>query len=236
MANYKCSGLLGDLETLIAVQKAIEESREKTTRTSNSRDSRAAMDFDGPSDSPGPSPAENKQVRKYASQARTNSQPPKEKDSVKEDPINTGKTKITFALGEEVAFKPKVAGQTEERDWIQGMVVKVIGEGKSRRYDVQDPYPDDPSKPGPVYRSSASSMVPIPRDGTPLPDYELEKRVLALYPGSSTFYRATVKPDPETSEGGVPTKGGAKVHLLFDDEISELLKAVPRRFVLDHKG
>ncbi|TAQ86029.1 hypothetical protein B7494_g5645 [Chlorociboria aeruginascens] len=203
-----------------------------TGRGSNSRDShsRSAMDYDGPADSPGPSPAENKQVRKLGG-GRPSSQPPKDHTPMRQEPpeaneTSTSRTKITFALGAEVAFKPKIAGQTEEHDWIQGIVVKVIGEGKSRRYDVQDPYPDE-GKTGETYRSSASSMVTIPPLGSSLHDYEVGKRVLALYPDTTTFYRAEVK---------AMLEGGSKVKLLFEDDGAGVFKEVERRFVLDHKG
>jgi len=208
---------------------ASDDTRESApSRGSTSRDSRAALEFDGPSDSPGPSPAENKQIRKMAA-GRTSSQPPRDKgDKDDREPTNASRTKITFEMGAEVAFKPKIQGQTEEHDWIQGIVIKVIGEGKSRRYDVQDPFPDEVTgKPGDSYRSSASSMVTIPPVGTPLQDYEVGKRVLALYPETTTFYRADVK---------AMLEGGSKVQLLFEDETAGALKVVERRFVLDHKG
>ena len=70
-------------------------------------------------------------------------------------------------------------------------------------------------------------MVKIPPVGTPLNDYEVGKRVLALYPETTTFYRADVK---------AMLDGGAKVQLLFEDEAAGALKIVDRRFVLDHKG
>jgi SAGA-associated factor 29 len=185
--------------------------------------------LDGSVDSPGPSPAENKIIRKLGA-GRPSSQPPRDKekdtDERSEPSNNPSRTKITFALGAEVAFKPKIQNQTEEHDWIQGIVVKVIGEGKSRRYDVQDPFPDDPTKPGVVYRSSASSMVPIPPTGSPLGPYEVGKQVLALYPETTTFYRAEVKSMQDN---------GSKVQLLFEDD-AQAPKIVDRRFVLDHKG
>lgn len=106
-------------------------------RTGSSRSS--AFDFDGPSDSPGPS-AENKHVRKIANN-RTGSLPPKTSEgSTKGDATPNEapekvekKPKVVFAVGEEVAFKRKIPGKLEEQDWIQGIVTRVIGEGKSRR-------------------------------------------------------------------------------------------------------
>ena len=222
--------LIGKLQILKGLVSHNEQ--EASARVLNSRDShsRSAMDFDGSVDSPGPSPAENKHVRKLGA-GRLSSQPPRDKEKDTSEPSepsnNPSRTKITFALGAEVAFKPKIQNQTEEHDWIQGIVVKVIGEGKSRRYDVQDPFPDDPSRPGVVYRSSASSMVPIPPTGSPLGPYEVGKQVLALYPETTTFYRAEVKSMLEN---------GSKVQLLFEDEAQGALRVVDRRFVLDHKG
>jgi SAGA-associated factor 29 len=194
------------------------------------RDSRSNTDFDRALDSSVLSLVDNKHVRKVGT-SRTSSQLLRErevaKDELEERETNPGRTKITFALGAEVAFKPKIPGQAKKHDWIQGIVVKVIGEGKSRRYNVQDPFPDDASRPGETYRSSASSMVKIPPVGTPLADYEVRKRVLALYPETTTFYRADVK--------GM-LDDGAKVQLLFEEENAGALKIVDRRFVLDHKG
>lgn len=218
---------MGKLEILKGLVSHNEQ--EASARVSNSRDShRSVMDIDGAVDSPGPSPADNKHVRKLGV-GRPSSQPPrdKEKDAseTSEPSNNPSRTKITFALGAEVAFKPK-AQNNEEHDWIQGIVVKVIGEGKSRRYDVQDPFPDDSSRTV-IHRSSASSMVPIPPLGSPLGPYEIGKQVLALYPETTTFYRAEVKSMLEN---------GSKVQLLFEDEAQGALKVVDRRFVLDHKG
>jgi len=219
----------------IAILMGLRAASEKTiaeaaaARASSARDLKSGMDFDGPSDSPVPSPAENKHIRK-AAPGRTSSQPPRDREAMKDgkeekEPSHASRTKVTFNVSEEVAFKPKIAGQTEDH-WIQGIVMKVIGEGKSRRYDVQDPEPDDSTKPGEIYRSSASSMIPIPPVGAHLDDYPVEKRVLALYPDTSSFYGAYVKATLED---------GAKVQLLFDDETAGALKVVERRFVLDYR-
>jgi len=221
--------MLMKVQLLRAMVLHREENTPVTNDLSASRDSRSNTDFDVP-DSPALYSAENKQVRKAVT-SRTGSQPPRDRDAVKDEPEekegHSSRTKITFALGAEVAFKPKISGQTEEHEWIQGVVVKIIGEGKSRRYDVQDPFPDDAGQPGEIYRSSASSMVKIPPVGTALTDYAVGKRVLALYPETTTFYRADVK---------ATLNDGAKVQLLFEEENAGALKVVDRRFVLDHKG
>lgn len=225
-----------NLTILLGVVRHNEEAAEAppiAARSGNSRSS--AMDLEGPSDSPGPTSAENRHVRKIGA-SRTSSQPPKASESVRGDatPIEAverpgNKPKVVFAVREEVAFKRKIPGKMDEQDWIQGIVTRVIGEGKSRRYDVQDPFPEGAAtKPGEfTYKSSASQMVPIPPPGTPLGDYEVGKAVLALYPETTTFYRAEVK---------AMLDNGANVQLLFEDEAAGALKVVERRMVLDHKG
>jgi SAGA-associated factor 29 len=200
--------------------------------TARATSSRSGMEFDGPSDSPIPSPADNRQARKFGS-SRTGSQPPSRPDGTPSEGSDKAKQpKIVYEKGQEVAFKRKTPGKPEEQDWIQGRVVRVIGEGKSRRYDVEDPYPDNKEENGPppapiIYKSSASQMVPIPPEGSDFKDYEIGRRVLALYPETTTFYRAEVK---------AILNDGADVQLLFEDEAAGELKIVTRRLVLDHKG
>lgn len=112
-------------------------------------------------------------------------------------------------------------------DWIQGKVTKVIGEGKSRRYKVEDVAPDEGNvgKHPKDFLTSASSMCPIPPDDVTLGPYDVGKRVLALYPETTTFYRAEVK----------AMLDGGKVRLVFDGD-EDSTKEVERRFVLDHSG
>ncbi|RAL61393.1 hypothetical protein DID88_009527 [Monilinia fructigena] len=106
-------------------------------------------------------------------------------------------------------------------------VTKVIGEGKSRRYKVEDVAPDEGNlgKHPKDFLTSASSMCPIPPDDVTLGPYEVGKRVLALYPETTTFYRAEVK----------AMLDDGKVRLIFDGD-EDSTKEVERRFVLDHSG
>ena len=67
-------------------------------------------------------------------------------------------------------------------------------------------------------------MVAVPPVGTKLPDFEVGKEVLALYPSSSCFYRAEVK-----------STQGDKVELLFEDDEADTLRLVERRYVFDIK-
>jgi SAGA-associated factor 29 len=233
------SGTIQNLGILKALVDNNENTREDVTvsRGSTSRDShsRSAVDpYDGPSGSPGPSPAENRQIRKLGGgNPRNGSQPPRSGVEViingpsEPSERNANKPKIVYAKDDEVVFKRKMG---DDSDWIQGIVTRVIGEGKSRRYEVRDPYPDDAGKSEVIYKSSASQMVPIPGKDAKLEDYEVGKRVLALYPGTSTFYRADVK---QMVDGEL----GREVLLLFEEETeNQMEKRVARQFVLDHKG
>ncbi|THV49445.1 hypothetical protein BGAL_0194g00040 [Botrytis galanthina] len=234
------------LSILLALIKGNEAERGSNSRESHGRSS--VTDDVGSTDSPVPSPAENKHVRKMGN-GRTSSLPPKGKDtsrkSENEEPstsTNAGSTagtnnnntsttsgtsgtkKIEFSKGQEVAFKPRPGSPFTEMDWIQGKVAKVIGDGKSRRYRVEDVAPDEGNKSSIL--TSASSMCPIPPDDAILGPYEVGKRVLALYPETTTFYRAEVK---------AMLDDGNRVRLIFDGD-EDSTKEVERRFVLDHSG
>lgn len=82
-------------------------------------------------------------------------------------------------------------------------------EGKSRRYEIRNPYPNGGST-SPLYKASVSQIVSIPPEGIPLlvEDYEPVKRVLAVYPDTIIFYNAIVK---------AMLDNGNRVLLQFDD-------------------
>ncbi|ESZ98191.1 hypothetical protein SBOR_1419 [Sclerotinia borealis F-4128] len=220
------------ISILLALIKGNEAERGSNSRESHGRSS--VTDDVGSMDSPVPSPAENKHVRKMGN-GRTSSLPPKGKDTPRkyengEPSTGTGASnsstkKIEFSKGQEVAFRPKPEFPTTETDWIQGKVTKVIGEGKSRRYKVEDVAPDEGKQPK-DFLTSASSMCPIPPYDATLGPYDVGKRVLALYPETTTFYRAEVR---------AMLDDGNRVRLIFDGD-EDSTKEVERRFVLDHSG
>ena len=138
------------------------------------------------------------------------------------------RSKITFFKDDEVAFKAKVA-DSGEAYWILGVVQLVIGEGKSRRYRVLDPEPDEATGKQKDYKTSASNMIPI----TPaaqianLPQWERGRTVLALYPGTTTFYKAEV----------ISTEPDGRVNLRFEgEENATTMQAVERRYVVEFRG
>ncbi|KAG6073606.1 hypothetical protein E4U16_007787 [Claviceps sp. LM84 group G4] len=139
---------------------------------------------------------------------------------------NSIKSRIVFAKGDSVAFRPKVGGEGVS-DWILGEVLQVLGEGKSRRYKVLDIEPDDQSKQK-EYRTSASSMIPITPESQAgsLKAWEAGQVVLALYPNTTTFYKAEV----------YSMNGQGRVDLKFEGENdSTTTQQVERRFVIEYR-
>ncbi|SPO06675.1 uncharacterized protein DNG_09367 [Cephalotrichum gorgonifer] len=136
------------------------------------------------------------------------------------------KSRVVFAKGDAVAFRPKQVGAGEQMDWILGEVAAVLGDGKTRRYKVMDVEPDEAAKQR-EFRTSASNMIPITPESTSasLPPWEKGKIVLALYPHTTTFYKAEVM---NTADG--------KVDLRFEGESdSATLQQVDRRFVVEYR-
>lgn len=93
------------------------------------------------------------------------------------------------------------------------------------RYDVQDPEPTDNGEVGAVYKTTATSLIPIPQVGAALPSFTTGKQVLARYPDTTTFYRAEVV--------GVRKE---VYRLRFEGEEDDKEMEVDRRFVLDIPG
>ncbi|KAI1823383.1 hypothetical protein F4861DRAFT_323130 [Xylaria intraflava] len=224
------------LKVLRAIAKHNEEAQEaSSSRLSGQR--KDPWDFN-PDDSPMPSPTPNVIRRMGGKGDRGDSVPPKFPDrstpavkagSAEPQPgpaSNPMRSKQIFAKDDEVAFKPKPMGNTEQTDWILGIVQEVRGEGKSRRYRVLDAdvvenhHQKD-------FRTSASSMILIPKEGTVLPPLDEGRVVLALYPNTTTFYKAEV----------IGMDGTEKVNLRFEgEESSNTMQAVTRRYVVEYRA
>jgi SAGA-associated factor 29 len=123
---------------------------------------------------------------------------------------------------------PKNFGSKSEPPDGEGIlcrVTSVIGEGKQRRYEVQDA--DTSSDPPPPQRASVSQLIQIPELNKGLSDLAKGRQVLAEYPDTTTFYKADVQ---ETWKGDGKTEW---VKLRFEDD--EVPREVERRFVLTEK-
>ncbi|PFH58021.1 hypothetical protein XA68_14245 [Ophiocordyceps unilateralis] len=206
-------------------------------------------DFDGGGDSPVPSPmagggggaGSSASARKHGDRSSNRDSMPPKADSVEpQGPAasgsgggsssnnNNNRSRVTFSKGDAVAFKPKAPSGEPSSDWILGEVAAVMGEGKSRRYKVLDIEPDDQSKQK-EYRSSASSMIAITPESQAdtLRNWEAGKVVLALYPNTTTFYKAEVH----------SMDGDLRVNLKFEGENdSTTLQQVERRFVIEYRA
>ncbi|ROV88349.1 hypothetical protein VSDG_09402 [Cytospora chrysosperma] len=238
----KIADVLGFLEILKGIQEAKEKAAAPTVGSSSrsasllSGTGRNLYDFDGATDSPHPSP-----IGGHA--RKLDSVPPRggERDTPKADSVepqghsfpsatagSSIRAKVMFSKDQDVAFKPKPPTPNDTSEWYLGKVKQVLGEGKGRRYIVKDEDPDVPSPARKEYKMSASAMIPIPPPTTTdLPKLEKGKTVLALYPDSTTFYKAEVT--------GMDT-GTGNVNLRFEgEEQSGTQQVVERRFVVDYR-
>ncbi|KAI0967136.1 hypothetical protein F4678DRAFT_465678 [Xylaria arbuscula] len=231
------------IRVLRAIAKHNEETQELTTSRLGAQ-RKDPWDFNA-DDSPMPSPNPSVSRRMGGGGGgsskgdRSDSVPPKPGDrstpaakagSAEPQPgsaANAIRTKQIFAKDDEVAFKPKPAG-SEQTDWILGIVQEVRGEGKSRRYRVLDAdFDENQNHHQKDFRTSASSMILIPREGTVLPPLDEGKVVLALYPNTTTFYKAEV----------MSMEGSEKVNLKFEgEESSNTMQAVTRRHVVEYRA
>ncbi|KAF2014911.1 hypothetical protein BU24DRAFT_423822, partial [Aaosphaeria arxii CBS 175.79] len=100
--------------------------------------------------------------------------------------------KHRLSVGTEVLYRNNKS-RSLEGEGILCRVTSVIGEGKQRRYEIIDADPDPPT-PAQPYRASVNHLVAIPpiSANVTLPDLGVGKQVLALYPGTTTFYKAEV--------------------------------------------
>lgn len=136
------------------------------------------------------------------------------------------KGEIVFCRHDPKNYDPK-KGEAPEGEGILCRVTAVIGEGKQRRYEVQDA--DTSGDPPPPQRASVSQLIQIPGGNKGLSDLGKGRGVLAQYPDTTTFYKA------EVSEGwrNGGDRGGGMVRLNFQDD--EVSREVERRFVLTEK-
>lgn len=121
--------------------------------------------------------------------------------------------------------KPATAEATEG-EGILCRVTAVIGEGKQRRYEVQDADTTGPAPPQPQ-RASVSQLIRIPEVNEGLGELPRGKGVMAMYPDTTTFYKAEVSENWK-AEG----KNGANALVKLNFQDDEVAREVERRFVL----
>ncbi|KAH0349351.1 hypothetical protein KCU81_g3029, partial [Aureobasidium melanogenum] len=141
-------------------------------------------------------------------------------------------SRLQLSLGAHVFYRNK--GRTQEGEGILCRVTNVIGEGKQRRYEIQDADPDP--VPGgelpPPYRASVAHLMPIPTENKGLADLNKGRHVLAQYPDTTTFYKAEVSANWRAKD--ISLDRGDYVRLSFEGDEMKVME-VERRFVLAEK-
>lgn len=92
-----------------------------------------------------------------------------------------------LTVGRQIAFK---LPQSAVDEWIQCEITRIITPGY--RFEVRDPEPDENGNPGKSYQCRIKDIMLLPLKGqsiTPLPSGSI---VLAQYPETTAFYKATV--------------------------------------------
>lgn len=166
------------------------------------------------------------------------------------DRITEAKQRLT--VNTEVLYRPPKSRNTTQQAEGEGIlcrVTSVIGEGKQRRYEIidEDPEPPTPSVP---YRASVNHLVPIPPTvaNPTLGALESGRNVLALYPGTTTFYKAEVvkgwvnlygkdgvaKVKEEGDDSPDEDKNFVRLRFEGEDEADREM-SVERRYVLPEK-
>jgi len=98
---------------------------------------------------------------------------------------------------------------------------------ESSSFEIQDvePEPDDSGNLPAPYRASVNSLVPIPLSASGLGEFAKGKHVYALYPGTTTFYKAEMA-------GPLKSKDMCKLRFEGEEERDKEME-VERRYVLD---
>ncbi|MCJ1391917.1 SAGA HAT/Core module component [Xylographa bjoerkii] len=236
MLNEEPEDIMKNLSVLTALRTASakESERERALPASKARKPKPPkQDLDGAADSPGPSPsvASGSASRlKGTSTARSTSVASvrEEKVAVKvEEGAEAAKGPSAeragkFVIDAEVAYKQAKA-RDDGSQWIVCKILSITEVGNKKRYEVQDPVPEDESgQAGQIYKASAAALIAIAPEGAVLADYPVGKHVLARYPETTTFYRAEVTGTTEDK----------KCVLKFEDDQNQKME-VERRYVLD---
>jgi len=256
---------LGQRDRTASSKLARERPKKSGSRGSNS----AAVTEDGGDDSAAPSPritlGQASRLGAKDKSSRAGSIPATRETSVKiEDGVESvasmdsapsfskgeslppgarSTNRVTFKAGETVFYRHK--DKLLEGEGILCRVTAVIGEGKQRRYEIQDvdtditanntaaasggkaPAVANPSGSSSSFRASISSLMQIPESNERLPDLPKGKQVFALYPETTTFYRG------EVSASWRAKHDGGHVRVRFEGEMENIeSQVVERRYVL----
>ncbi|KAL5718065.1 SAGA-associated factor 29 A [Ranunculus cassubicifolius] len=151
-------------------------------------------------------------------------------DMARHTPVGTMRSQLELAAGlkgEQVAARV-TPDDADKDEWF---VVKVIHfDREAKEFEVFDEEPGDDEDGGGqrTYKLPMSRIIPFPKRNDPscAPDYPTGKHVLAVYPGTTALYKATVV-NPHRK------RKGDDYLLEFDDDEED--GSMPQRTVPFHK-
>lgn len=224
---------------------ALSKSRKKRQDMESSTDSPSASGADKSSRSKGGPPRSTSVSSTQAREGRgdANAVAVKVEEGMEGTKGTVAERSGLLVVGAQVVFKHNKNKQGVEGEGIQCIIKNISGDGHKKRYDVflpnllsslpnrllanrwydvQDPEPNENGEQGAVYKTTASSLIPIPQVSGSLHSFTAGKQVLARYPDTTTFYRAEVM-------------GSKKdvYRLKFEGEEDDKEMEVDRRYVLD---
>ncbi|GAA5868158.1 hypothetical protein JCM1840_006161 [Sporobolomyces johnsonii] len=135
--------------------------------------------------------------------------------------------------------KKNVPGDNTAGDWILGRIITCI-QGDKNRYAVEDvDYdPANPTPEGGKWNTTLKSIIPLPdkTDEKTYPEhaYPPGTPVLALYPETTSFYRAFVEAGPVAiMTGSGKNKLRERVYKLKFDDDGDVVRDVPVELVVE---
>lgn len=128
-------------------------------------------------------PVEPASISNNSEKSRTASPQPRS-DSVSAGSTQSGEE---LTVGRQIAFK---LPQSAVDEWIQCEITRIVTPGY--RFEVRDPEPDEKGNPGKSYQCRLKDIILLPLKNQVVKPIPVGTIVLARYPETTAFYKATV--------------------------------------------
>ncbi|KAL8292126.1 hypothetical protein RQP46_001592 [Phenoliferia psychrophenolica] len=144
---------------------------------------------------------------------------------------------LPLTPGRRVAFHQKVtnvaADGAKEEGWILAQITQCIG-GDKTKYQVQDVDFDPNTSTEPAtFSANIKSIIPLPdKHGKFIYDIPVGAAVMALYPDTTSFYRAVIVSGPEMIQAEKGKKKERSYYVRFDDD-DDALRRIPVEMVVE---
>ncbi|TPX35220.1 hypothetical protein SmJEL517_g02322 [Synchytrium microbalum] len=112
--------------------------------------------------------------------------------------------------GDKVAVKPQ-----GHDSWILAELIK--WDTEKNKWEIEDVEADEDTEVKKHYYFHPKRFIPIPKDVSKKPEFQLGQQVLALYPGTSCFYSASVMIPPSRNRDGSSFAGSYVLKFEDDD-------------------